>query len=103
MITPLGIPDSRALPAFAGEDSGPAHTMFRAFFVAEARKNRTLMHKTSGEISKGYERKSRAAAKFAAQHHRLALVEIANAKANKASERDLPGDERRGVFQAVRS
>jgi hypothetical protein len=98
---PIGIP-SFEIPAFSGEDQGPAHSMFKAFFVAEARKNRVLMHKTCGSISAGYERKARAAAKLAAQHHRLGLIEIANAKVSRSYEAAFPSDERRGVFQAVR-
>lgn len=74
MIAPLGIPSSE-IAAFSGADQGPAHSMFKAFFVAEARKNRVLMRKTCGNISAGYERKAKACARFAAQHHRLALAE----------------------------
>jgi hypothetical protein len=100
MIPPLGIPDSRALPAFSGEDTGPTHFALRNIFVREALKYRALMHKSGGAISAEYERLAKAAARFAAQHHSIGRVELAFAK---ESERDLPGDERRGVFQAVRS
>jgi hypothetical protein len=99
---PIGMPSTQVLPAFSGKDEGPTHVMFRAYFVAEARKYRILMHKTSGDISKGYESRAQAAARFAAIHHRLGLIDIANAKTAKASERNLPEDERRGAFAGVR-
>ena len=98
---PLGIPSSQVLPAFSGEPDLPSHHQLRNIFIKGARDNRILMHKTSGEVSLGYERRALAAARFAAEHHRLGLVEI-KAKLVKASEANLPADEQRGVFQAVR-
>lgn len=96
----LGLPSSE-IAAFAGRDEGPAHEIFRAFFVAEARRNRVCMHKTSGEISAGYERRARAAARFAAQHHQMARRDARAAQVRRLSEQHVPADERRGVFPAV--
>jgi hypothetical protein len=98
---PLGLPSSQ-IAAFSGKDEGPAHLVFRSFFVAESRKFRAMMHKTSGDISAGYEKKAKICAKFAVQHHQLARIEVGNRKFGKASERNLPADERHVVTQAVR-
>ena len=62
--------------ATRSEESGPAHKVFKSFFVAEARKLRVLALMSSGDIRAGYKRRSQAAARFAAAHHKLALTEV---------------------------
>jgi hypothetical protein len=71
---PLGLP-STEIAARSGDEAGPAHKMFKAFFVAQARKVRVLAERSSGDIRDGYKRRSQAAARFAAAHHKLAKTE----------------------------
>lgn len=76
MPVPLGLPSTQVLPAFSGKDEGPTHFTLRNLFIREARKYRTLMHQSGGMIGQEYERLAKAAARFAAQHHRLGLIEV---------------------------
>jgi len=71
---PLGLPSMEI--AARSKESGPAHMVFKAFYVAESRKLRVLASLTSGDIAASYKRLSRDAAKFAAAHHRLARMEV---------------------------
>ncbi len=71
---PLGLPSMEI--AARSEESGPAHKVFKSFFVAQARMMRILASRSSGDVAAGYKRLSMDAARFAAVHHKLARMEV---------------------------